>query len=72
MEKKPRGTAQMSPENRKRVAQLGGLKVSENRKHMAEIGRKGGLSISEDRDHMSEIGKKGGSTPRKKKNDAGA
>ena len=41
-------------------AKKGGEAVSEDRKHMSEIGKKGGEAVSEDRSHMSEIGKKGG------------
>lgn len=39
---KGQGFASLSPEDRKRIASMGGKKLSENRLHMAEIGRKGG------------------------------
>lgn len=38
----------------------GGLAISQNREHMAAIGRLGGLKISQNREHMAAIGKKGG------------
>lgn len=60
-----RGTAAMDPETRKRVASLGGQKVSKNREHMAALGRKGGRAISANRAHMSKIGAVGGSNSRK-------
>lgn len=40
-----RGFGSLSTEQVKIVASRGGKKVSANREHMAEIGRKGGLSI---------------------------
>lgn len=61
----------MSPEDRRRVATLGGRKISANREHMAEIGRRGGVSVSADREHMSELGRKGGSAPRHRPVDIG-
>jgi uncharacterized protein len=45
---------------RKEAARKGGLAVSRDREHMAEIGRKGGEKVSQDREHMARIGKKGG------------
>lgn len=65
--KQPRGAAAFDPETRERVARSGGLAVSQDKAHMAEIGKKGGQSVSKNRAFMSMIGKKGGSTPRKKK-----
>ena len=41
------------------AARKGGVKVSEDREHMREIGRKGGERVAADRAHMSEIGRKG-------------
>ncbi len=38
-------------------ASKGGLKISQNKEHMAAIGRKGGLKTSQDREHMSRISK---------------
>lgn len=57
-----RGTAAMPPETRRRVASLGGQKVSRDRAHMAELGRKGGKSISKNRAHMAKIGAAGGAS----------
>ena len=37
-----RGLASADPQTRARVASAGGLKVSQDRKHMSEIGRLGG------------------------------
>lgn len=37
-----RGLASADPEKRREVARRGGQAVSQNRQHMAEIGRKGG------------------------------
>lgn len=37
-----RGLAAADPQTRARVASAGGLKVSQDRKHMSEIGRLGG------------------------------
>lgn len=59
-----RGTAAMDPDTRKEVARKGGLAVSRNRQHMADIGRKGGQSVSKNREHMAKIGRKGGAASR--------
>lgn len=59
---KPRGTAALDEETRKRVCQAGGLAISRDRAYMAEIGRRGGISVSKNRAHMSAIGKKGGAS----------
>lgn len=56
----------MSPENRLRVARMGGLSVSVNKQYMSEIGKRGGLKVSSDKAHMSAIGKIGGSRRGKK------
>jgi uncharacterized protein len=45
-----RGLASADEETRQRVASLGGRAVSENREHMAEIGRKGGEKSRSNRD----------------------
>jgi general stress protein YciG len=37
-----RGFASMDPEQQRAIARKGGLTVSRNREHMAQIGRKGG------------------------------
>jgi general stress protein YciG len=63
--KKPRGTADMSPEVRRKVASAGGKAVSWNKEHMAKIGRKGGKVISQNRGWMSTIGSIGGQAPRR-------
>lgn len=62
-----RGTAAMHPDKRREVARLGGLKSSENRERMAEIGKKGGSTVREKygRDYFSNIGRKGGASKRK-------
>jgi uncharacterized protein len=44
---------------REAAARKGGMKVSEDREHMREIGRKGGERVAANREHMSEIGRKG-------------
>jgi uncharacterized protein len=49
----------VSPERRREIARLGGLKVSQNRDHMKQIGIKGGKTISANRAFMAEIGLKG-------------
>lgn len=41
--RKPQGFATMSAEQRREISKLGGKKISQNREHMAEIGRKGGM-----------------------------
>lgn len=41
-EPKKRGFAALTPEQRISIARKGGLSVSQNKLHMAEIGRKGG------------------------------
>lgn len=48
-------------------ARLGGISVSKDKKHMAEIGRLGGLAVSKNKEHMREIGRKGGAKNRLKK-----
>lgn len=40
----PRGFAAMDNEKQREIARKGGEAVSENRQHMAEIGRKGGAA----------------------------
>ena len=59
-----RGTAAMDPGTRQEVARKGGLAVSKNKQHMADIGRKGGQSVSKNREHMAKIGRKGGAASR--------
>ncbi len=63
-QRRARGTAAMDPATRKEVARKGGIAVSKNRQHMADIGRKGGQSISQNREHMAKIGRKGGAASR--------
>lgn len=55
------GTAHKFTKDEARAAGIqGGQKTSQDREHMAEIGRKGGASVSKNLAHMSAIGKKGG------------
>ena len=61
-----RGTAAMDPATRQEVARKGGLAVSKNRQHMADIGRKGGQTVSKNREHMASIGRRGGEKSRGK------
>ena len=44
-----RGFASMSPEEQREIARMGGEAVSEDREHMAQIGRKGGEASAEAR-----------------------
>ena len=60
MAKSDRGFASMDPIKQRVIASKGGKTVSQNRQHMAEIGRKGGRTVSRDRNHMAAIGRKGG------------
>ncbi len=62
-----RGTAAMDVETRQAVARKGGMAVSQNKQHMADIGRKGGQTVSRNRDHMAAIGRKGGEASRKQR-----
>ena len=65
--KKPKGFARMSPEERKRIAAMGG-KTSHGKgtahkftsEQGAEAGKKGGGHWRDNPDHLSEIGRKGG------------
>lgn len=43
MEKSSRGFAGMPEEKQREIARRGGIAVSQNREHMAKIGRKGGI-----------------------------
>jgi general stress protein YciG len=44
-----RGFAAMSEEERRKIAEKGGEKVSKDKEHMSEIGRKGGEASAESR-----------------------
>jgi len=56
-----KGTAhEFSADEARKAGKKGGVAVSRNRRHMAEIGRRGGERVSRDREHMAQIGKKGG------------
>jgi general stress protein YciG len=48
-----RGFASMDREQQRAIARKGGLAVSQNRQHMAEIGKKGGESSGESRGKKS-------------------
>ncbi len=48
-----RGFASMDREQQRAIARKGGLAVSQNRQHMAEIGRKGGENSGESRGRKS-------------------
>ena len=50
-----RGFASMDREQQRAIARKGGLAVSQNRQHMAEIGRKGGESSGESRGKKSAL-----------------
>ena len=55
------GKAHVFTEEERRLgAETAGKIVSQDRDHMATIGRLGGASISQDREHMREIAKRGG------------
>src|SRR5690242_19022955 len=51
---------EFTPEQARQAVREGGQAVSQDRAHMARIGRKGGEAVSGDRMHMAEIGRKGG------------
>jgi len=67
MTKRKIGFATLTPEQLRERASLGGQAVSQDRSHMAEIGRKGGLKTASNKAHMSEIGRKGGKNRHKSK-----
>jgi hypothetical protein len=50
-----RGFASMDREQQRAIARKGGLAVSQNRQHMAEIGKKGGESSGESRGKKSAL-----------------
>ena len=51
---------EFTPEQARDAGRKGGVTVSQDRRHMAQIGRKGGEAVSGDRAHMAEIGREGG------------
>ncbi len=54
------GKAHIFTEDEQRAgAEAAGKMVSQDREHMAKIGRLGGTSVSQDREHMREIGRRG-------------
>jgi general stress protein YciG len=56
-----KGTAhEFTADEARKAGKKGGVSVSRNKRHMAEIGRRGGERVSKDREHMAQIGKKGG------------
>ncbi len=48
------------PKGHSMAGTKGGQKVSQNRLHMAAIGKLGGQKVSANREHMSRIGRRGG------------
>lgn len=65
--KSRRGFASMSPEQRARIASLGGRAAHASgnaheytSEEAREAGRKGGVAVSQDRSYMAEIGARGG------------
>lgn len=48
-QKKTRGFASMTPEQRSEIARKGGLAVSQNKAYMSEIGKKGGNQTKQKR-----------------------
>jgi len=54
----------MASEGRLRAARAGGLAISQDREHMAALGRRGGQTVSRDRAYMAEIGARGGARRR--------
>lgn len=65
--RKLRGFATLTPDQRRKIAQLGGLTSQEigaghrfTDEEAREGGRKGGVAISGDREHMARIGRIGG------------
>ena len=67
MAKSDRGFASMNPEKQKMIASKGGRTVSQDRNHMATIGRIGGRAVSRNKKHMSDIGRIGGKRGSKSK-----
>lgn len=66
--KSRKGFASMTPEERARIASMGGKAAHAagrahrfNSQEAVEAGRKGGAAISKNREHMARIGAKGGS-----------
>lgn len=62
-----RGFSGMTPEERSRIASLGGIAAHKagtahefTAEEAAAAGRKGGAAVSQDRKHMSQIGRRGG------------
>lgn len=57
-----RGFASMDREQQRAIARKGGLAVSQNRQHMAEIGRKGGENSGESRSRRNSANADQGTT----------
>lgn len=53
---------EFSREEAQSAGRKGGMTVSQNKNHMAEIGARGGKAVSQNRQHMAEIGARGGHT----------
>ena len=63
-----RGFASMDREQQRAIARKGGLAVSQNRQHMAEIGRKGGESSGESRSRKNAPDSTSEATPAREEN----
>lgn len=50
-----RGFASMDPERQREIARKGGATVSQNREHMAQIGRKGGEASGTSRSNRANM-----------------
>lgn len=49
-----------TPDEARAAGRKGGVIISQDREHMAELGRRGGAKVSADREHMVAMGRKGG------------
>ena len=62
---KPRGFAAISKKGQIELCTAGGVAVSQDKEHMAAIGRKGGTKTAKDREYMVKIAKLGGAASAK-------
>lgn len=51
---------QFTAEEAREAGRLGGMKISQDLRHMSKIGKLGGAKVSADKAHMASIGRKGG------------